>query len=361
MAMLFERGLNNASPQVGKREDLLDLITRVDEKATPFMALVNKGSTPRNTYIEWPVDAYADPSLGGTVDGTDVSSYDNHAANRAIISSYLQTFRKAYQVSRLAQEVSDVAGLGTGNEIAEASAKAGVELVRNMEATLLSDQEHDADDGTNPYLLRGLGVWIRDTAQITSAGFGSIGGQGGGHQVPAAYRPAAAQINGDPTANITESDIQAMLQSIWSATGMTGDYKLFADATLRRAFTDFTRTIATAGYSQRSLNYDGDGTRISNTTTIFDGDFGSVEVIADNFIGFNAPGSSDHTSNGSRQEAGRGYLLDMDMIDLRVSKQPTIEKFEDQGAGERFLIEGRAALQVRNPIGLGQFSPALTP
>jgi len=337
MAMLFEKD------QVAKREDLLDLITRVDEKATPFMSLVNKGSTPQNTFISWPVDSYASPALGGTVDGTDVASYDNHAASRALLSSYLQTFRKAYQVSRLAQEVSDVAGLGAGNEIAEASAKAGVELVRNMEATLLSDQEHDADDGTNPYLLRGLGLWIRDTANIAA--------QNGGHQVPAAFRPAAGQINGDPTADITESDIQTMLQTIWSATGMTGDYKLFADATLRRAFTDFTRTIATAGYSQRSLNYDGDGTRISNTTTIFDGDFGSVEVIADNFIGFNAAGSS--------QEAGRGYLLDMDKIDLRVNKQPTIERFEDKGGGERFLIEGRAALQVRNPIGLGQFSPAL--
>jgi len=337
MAMLFE--IN----QVAKREDLLDLITRVDEKATPFMSLVNKGTTPQNTFISWPLDSYAAPALGGTVDGTDVSSYDNHAASRALLSSYLQTFRKAYQVSRLAQEVSDVAGLGSGNEIAEASAKAGVELVRNMEATLLSDQEHDADDGTNPYLLRGLGVWIRDTA--------NIGVQTGGHQVPAAFRPAAGQINGDPTADITESDIQTMLQTIWSATGMTGDYKLFADATLRRAFTDFTRTIATAGYSQRNLNYDGDGTRISNTTTIFDGDFGSVEVIADNFIGYNAAGSS--------QEAGRGYLLDMDKIDLRVNKQPTIERFEDKGGGERFLIEGRAALQVRNPIGLGQFSPAL--
>ncbi|MEL0118158.1 MAG: DUF5309 family protein [Opitutae bacterium] len=337
MAMLFE--IN----QVAKREDLLDLITRVDEKATPFMSLVNKGTTPQNTFISWPVDSYAAPALGGTVDGTDVSSYDNHAASRALLSSYLQTFRKAYQVSRLAQEVSDVAGLGAGNEIAEASAKAGVELVRNMEATLLSDQEHDADDGTNPYLLRGLGVWIRDTT--------NIGAQTGGHQVPAAFRPAAGQINGDPTADITESDIQTMLQTIWSATGMTGDYKLFADATLRRAFTDFTRTIATAGYSQRNLNYDGDGTRISNTTTIFDGDFGSVEVIADNFIGYNAAGSS--------QEAGRGYLLDMDKIDLRVNKQPTIERFEDKGGGERFLIEGRAALQVRNPIGLGQFSPAL--
>jgi len=332
MAGLFE--IN----QIGKREDLLDLLTRVDEKATPFMSLVNKGATPRNTYIEWPVDIYDAPSLGGTVDGSDVSSYENHAANRALLSSYLQTFRRTAQVSRLAQEVSDVAGVS--DEIAEAIAKKGVELLRDMEATCLSDQEHQADDGSDPYLLRGLGVWIRDTANIAAQT---------SHQVPAAYRPAAGQYITTATASLTETSIQSLLQTIWSSTGMMGDYKLLCDATLRRAFTDFTRTIATAGYSSRNFDFAGDAKKVSNSTTIFEGDFGTVEVIADNFIGYNAAGTS--------QTAGRGYLLDMDKIDLRINKNPAVEKFEDRGGGERFLIEARAALQVRNPIGLAQFNP----
>src|SRR6056300_712821 len=208
MAGLFE--IN----QIGKREDLLDLLTRVDEKATPFMTLVNKGATPRNTYIEWPVDVYDAPSLGGTVDGSDVSSYENHAANRALLSSYLQTFRRTAQVSRLAQEVSNVAGVS--DEVAEAIAKKGVELLRDMESTCLSDQEHQADDGTNPYLLRGLGTWIRDTANINAQVT---------HQVPADYRPAAGQYITTATASLTESNIQSVLQSIWNATGMVGDYK----------------------------------------------------------------------------------------------------------------------------------------
>jgi len=133
---------------------------------------------------------------------------------------------------------------------------------------------------------------------------------------------------------------------------MRGDYKLFCDATLRRRFTDFTRTIATAGYSGRDFNFDGNSSRVSNTTTIFDGDFGTVEVIADNFIGF--------SSTGAAQEAGRGYLVDMDKVDIRMHKQPTVERFEDQGGGERFMIESRASLCVRNPLGMAQFSPALS-
>ena len=332
MAGLFE--IN----QVAKREDLLDLLTRVDEKATPFMSMVKKGSTPRNTTLEWPVDTYADPSLGGVVDGTDVSTYENHAADRALLTSYLQTFRRTAKVSRLAQEVSDVAGVT--DEVAEAISKKGVELVRDMESTCLSDQEHQADTGSVPYLLRGLGVWLLDTTNI--AGQTSF-------VVPAAYR---ATVEGTATASLTETSIQTLLQTLWTNTGMRGDYKLFADATLRRRFTDFTRTIATAGYSSRDFNFDGDSKKVTNTTTIFEGDFGVIEILADNFIGFNAAGTS--------QEAGRGYLLDMDKIHLRMHKQPTVERFEDQGGGERFMIESRASLCVLNPLGMAQFSPALT-
>ena len=332
MAGLFEVN------QVAKREDLLDLLTRVDEKATPLMSMIKKGSTPRNTLLEWPVDTYADPSLGGVVDGTDVTSYENHAADRALLRSHLQTFRRTAKVSRLAQEVSDVAGVT--DEIAEAISKKGVELVRDMESTLLSDQEHQADDGSAPYLLRGLGIWLRDTTNIAGQTL---------YQVPAAYR---SQVEGTATASLTETTIQTLLQTLWTATGMRGDYKLFADATLRRRFTDFTRTIATAGYSSRDFNFDGASKKVTNTTTIFEGDFGVIEVLADNFIGYNAAGTS--------QEAGRGYLLDMDKLHLRLHKNPTVERFDDQGGGQRFMIESRAALCVLNPLGMAQFSPALT-
>jgi hypothetical protein len=341
MAGLFE--IN----QVAKREDLMDILTRVDEKATPFVSMVSRGSTPKNTYMEWPVDAYADPNVGtGVIDGTDVSTYENAAEQRALLSSYLQTFRRTAKVSRLAQSVSDVAGVS--DEISNAISVKGVELLRDMESAMLSDQEHQVDTGSVAYLLRGLGVWLRDTTNLTAAGAGSVAGQSL-HQVPAAFR---SSVEGTATASLTETILQTLLQTLWTNTGMRGDYKLFCDATLRRRFTDFTRTIATAGYSGRDFNFKGDSTKVSNTTTIFDGDFGTVEVIADNFIGY--------SSTGAAQEAGRGYLVDMNKVDIRMHKNPTVERFEDQGGGERFMIEARASLCVRNPLGMAQFSPALT-
>jgi len=350
MAQLLER------QQVAKREDLLDLLTRVDEKATPFMSMASRGPTPHNTRLDYPVDAYTAPQIGGITDGVDIAetgggSYENPAANRKLLHTYLQTFRRAAMISRLANDVSNVAGVAS--EKANAVSVKGVELLRDLESTFLSDQELQIDNGTLPYLTRGLGVWIRDTAHINSAGFGSTAGQASGHEVDAAFRPAAGQIIDTAAGSLTESNIQTLLQAIWNATGMSGDYKLFCDGTMRRAFTDFTRTIAGAGYSSRNFNQDASSKTVVNSTTIFEGDFGSIEICPSHFIGRKANPSD------AAQESGRAYLLDMDKISIRMSKSPTVESFEDRGGGERIMIEARAALQVTNPLGLAQFSESL--
>ena len=265
----------------------------------------------------------------------------NHAENRAVLSTYLQTKRRTAQVTPLAQDVSVVAGIS--NETAEAIAKKGVELIRDIERICLGDQEHQIDNGSIPYLTRGLGTWILNTTNIAAQTL---------NPVPENYRPGNGQIDTTSVGSITESDIQDILQAIFDTTGMQGDYKLFAGSVLRRAFTDFTRTIPTAGYAGRDFNFDGNSKKVTNSTTIFEGDFGQIEVVADNFIGSNAAGTTLDTS--------RGYMLDMDKMELCVHKQPTIKHFEDRGGGDRFMIETRFANKCRNPIGLAQFNTNLS-
>jgi len=105
MAQLFE------IDQVGKREDLADLISLVDAHDTPLVSTAKKGSKPGNTLMSWQGDAYAAAVSTGTVDGTDVSSYENPGVNRAILQNYVQIFRRTIRVSPLALEISNVAGL----------------------------------------------------------------------------------------------------------------------------------------------------------------------------------------------------------------------------------------------------------
>ena len=152
--------------QVGKREDFADVIAVVDAKNLPFTSMVPKGSEPANTIFDWQADSYDAPAFGGIVDGVDVISTDyiNEASHRAKLHGRVQKFRKAFLVSDLAQNISDVAGVGKRGEMKRAISHAIVELKRNMEATFCSSQDSQADNGTTlPYLTRGMGSWISNT------------------------------------------------------------------------------------------------------------------------------------------------------------------------------------------------------
>jgi hypothetical protein len=330
--------------QVGKREDLADLVAIVDVRGTPFASMVNKSRRPANTLFDWQVDAYESPQVTGTVDGKDVAEYENAAKNRAKLHNQVQIFRRTAKVSRLAENVSVVAGVAS--EMATAVAKKLVEIKRDIEATLLGDNDCQADDGAKPYLTRGLDAWIQTSAQSL-------------YPVPAAYRPASGQVI-DPgaasggCATLTEAgatnSVQALLQAIFDATGMNGRYVLFAGSTLRRRFTDMTRTGQYGNTNVASVAriFTGElsGTTVTQTTTVFEGDYGTVEIIPSNFIG------------GTTVQKSRAYLLDMNKVHLRYNKLPTVESLPDLGGGPRRLIEAVGGLQVDNPIGLGKMKHA---
>ena len=89
MASLLEKD------QIGKREDLADLIALVDAHDCPLVSGAKKGAKPGNTLMQWQADSYASAVSTGTVDGTDVGSsdYQNPGENRAILSNYVRGWR----------------------------------------------------------------------------------------------------------------------------------------------------------------------------------------------------------------------------------------------------------------------------
>ena len=171
-AALFERN------QVGKREDLADYIALVDAKDTPIVSMAPKGNKPGNTLMEWQADNMPAAVTTGSVDGKDVTGYEDLNSGRAKIQNYIQVFQRAIRVSPLSVDVSRVAGLR--DELAGMVAKGIKTLKRDMEATVSSDNDAQADDGTDPYLTKALGTWI-------STSGGSV------LQVPSAFRTPSAR------------------------------------------------------------------------------------------------------------------------------------------------------------------------
>lgn len=328
--------------QVGIRQDLSDLIAVVDAKTCPVVSTAKKGSEPINPLTQWQADAFATTGVpSGVLSNADISSSDfiDNAANRAILSARVQKFREVPSVDDLAQNVSEVAGVGKKREMARAVTKSLEQIKRQMEAAFCSDQESQEQSGSDPYLTRGLGKWIQNGAQTDLP-------------VAAAYRTPSASINTTATASLTEANVQDVLQSIYEQTGKVSTYSLICGPNLKRAFTGFTRTqFASTNVASaiRTLNQDAEAKKITSTVDIFEGDFGTLELIPSLFLAKNA---------STAEQLSRGYVLDMDMIELRYNRKPRFQELEDRGGGSRGIVDAICALCVKSPLGLGKFDPA---
>ena len=327
MAQLYERS------QVGKREDLADYISLVDAKDTPFVAMAPKGSKPGNTYLQWQADNFPATATTGTVDGTDVTSsdYQNLNSGRALLANYVQVFRRPVRVSPLSVDVSIVAGLK--DELAGMVAKGITLMKRDMEATFLSANDGQADNGTNPYLTKAMGTWISTSGGSTPA-------------VPSAFRTPSASIVGGSAASTTldESMVQGLLTSIWGQTCTFRDYDGIVGSSVKRAFTNLLFTTSqnantNTASSIRTFNREADAETFLSSVDVFEGDFGRIRLHPDAFM----------------PAAYKGYVIPMDLCEIRYSSLPEVKDLPDYGGGPARLIEAVAGLVVKNPLAFGKF------
>jgi hypothetical protein len=327
MAKLTEPGLEN------KREDLSDLISIADAAATPFSTMIPKGKNLGNTRFDWHVDAYDAATSTGTVDGTDVdttSGVDDPQVNMARLSNYGQLWRKAYRVSTLAEAANKA---GAQSEVQRGLAKKMVELKRNIEKTLLSNNAEQADNGSNAYLTRGLGLWT-DPALANATATLWVDADN-------AYRtPASSVETTASSSSLTDAHIQDVLKSIFEETGQVTSFNMFAGSLLRRAFSGLVAnsvTVANAPTVVRTLNQDDNGT-FTSTIDIFQGDYGTVHVHPDLFT----------------PTTGTGYICPMDKLELRYGITPTAKPLTNNGGGEGKYVEAFGGLVVKNPLCFGK-------
>jgi len=317
--------------QVGKREDLSDIIAVADAKSTIVSSMLPKGKRAMSTLLEWQADAYDATNTNGVVDGTDVEAFEDAAANRAKLQGRVQMFRRSPKVSTMAENVSVVAGLNDADaqgvrgstEFARAKAKKTVELKRDIEAAILSDNESQADNGTLPYKFRGLGKWLQSTAQTDLP-------------VDAAFRTPSGQIYASALTSFTEDSLKTLLQTRFDAVGKADELVLIAGTALKAKVSDFSRYEPNKSGELQVRRFDGKaGNTITNKVDVYEGDFGVVTI----------PEPSSFVP-----DAKRGYILDLRMLEIRPHTAPYYRDLPDLGGGPRGLIEAILAFCVTNPL-----------
>jgi hypothetical protein len=338
MAKLLEKDIVNA----GKREDLANLIAMVDAKDTPFTSMAKKGSQPGNTIFRWQADrlpAAAAPTA--VVDGTDVdpnsgtSNFVNDGGTqyRCELSNRIQIFRKAVRVSKLTQDVANIAGVR--DELANNVSKAITMIKRDMEVSMCSNQTAQVDNGTVGYRTRGLDKWIVAAANIDTVDLPAAA---------SAFCPAAAQISTVGTASLTETVVQDILTGIYSQTGQFKNYDAIVGPTLKRAFTNLVFTTNAVGTNQyqsvRTFNREADASSYISSVDVFQGDFGQIRLHPSLFL----------KNNFS------GYIIPFDQIEIRYGGNVAqVSELTDNGGGPARLIEAVAGLCVYNPLAFGKF------
>lgn len=331
------------------REDLADYIAIVDAKSTPFVSMAPKGKDIGNMQFSWQVDNYGAPVLAGVVDGTDVtvSSASNPVVNRTRLNNYGQAFRRDLRIGFIA-ETQDVAGVT--DELANGIAKKLVEIKRDMESTFMcTNQASQADNGTNPYLTGSLGNWL------TSTNSSNIGACASG----SAFLPASGAVDTTASASFTEATAQNVLTAVYGVTGTFRDYDCILGTTLKRAFTNLTASGAIqvanansiAATSVRTFNQDLSNDTFKASIDLFEGDFGRLILHPSTFLG-------GKNSTSLSAQAYKGYVIPMDMVEVRYAKLPQVKDLPDAGGGPARLVEAIAGLVVKNPSGFGMFNGA---
>jgi hypothetical protein len=309
-----------------------------------------KGRDIGNMQFSWQVDNYGAPVLAGVVDGTDVTvaSASNPVVNRTRLNNYGQAFRRDLRIGFIA-ETQDVAGVT--DELANGIAKKLVEIKRDMESTFMcTNQAAQADNGsTNAYLTGSLGNWLNSTnaSNIGACASGSP------------FLPASGAVDTTASASFTEATAQNVLTAIYSATGTFRDYDCILGTTLKRAFTNLTASGVTqvvnansiAATSVRTFNQDLAADTFKASIDIFEGDFGRLILHPSTFVG-------GKNSTSLSAQAYKGYVIPMDMVEVRYAKLPQVKDLPDAGGGPARLVEAIAGLVVKNPSGFGMFNGA---
>jgi len=393
----------------GSNRDLLNAITLVDAKECPLMAMIPKAGGVTNLNFEWPVDKELAAEDNATIDGHDLQhGFDSQNASAgdsaasdfghvldeyAIMDNRVQWFRRAALVSKLTESATNLAGVA--NQRAYAVRKQLLALKRDMEIRLCADHIPKTGATKNGWYDAGAVTGSSTKGNKTASLGAFIDDHDTAGIVPAGYHtPAASVFDSDPTdndaatvtnsndaahkirttADLTEDQVNGVLQSIYEQTGKINTKTLLCGPNLKKRFKDFTAVSTGSGTGAatvaRTYGANLADKKVISTVDVYEGDFGTIQLVPTLWNAFNFPVSSEGeaagnkavswsgsgaTGAGANPNLSYGYVLDMDLLELRFHQLPQVQPLPNQGAGERFAVDAIAGLCVKNPLGLGAF------
>lgn len=235
---------------IGNREDLTDIISRIDPTETPVYSMAGKAKATA-TLHEWQTQALAAAASNAQAEGDD---FDAPAVTPTVrLTNRTQISTKEVVISGTQEAVEKA---GRDSEMGYQMALKGLELRRDIEFGLTQNDV----TATSPRKSRGLLGWTVDNASKAS------------DTTLASYSANTAVTDGTTRA-FTETQLKTVLQLVFIAGGKPNTITMGAAA--KQTFSGFT------GGSTRNDN--SEDKKVTAAVDVYVSDFGTLKAVPNLF------------------------------------------------------------------------------
>jgi hypothetical protein len=245
---------------IGNREDLADVIYRIDPTDTPFMSLAEKEKADAVNH-EWQTQALAAASgANAQLEGDDPTTTASTPTVR--LGNIMQI---SYKVARVSGTQQAIDHAGRDNELAYQEMLKGLELKRDQETVLVgTNQAKLTGNATTARLTASVLSWLKSNTNKATAGTAGVD--------PAAADGTGTRTDGTQIA-FTEPRLKDVLNKIWVNGGkpntvMTGAFN-------KQVFSSFTGRSTPIEEAKSK--------KIVASVDAYESDFGLVKVLANRF------------------------------------------------------------------------------
>lgn len=279
----------NTHMDTTRKEDVVDLVTNVDFKSTPFISMVGEG-TAYNTLHEWQTDTYDASADNAIAEGSDATVVDLTQPDRT--NNVVQMFRKVITVS---DTESAIPHYGMGDPFTYQTQKKMVELARDLEKAAIAGTRASGNSG-----------------------------------VARRMNGAVALISTNKTArasgtSLSETEFNDIVSGIYDGGTDENVTDVFVGSFLKRAISGYTDGV--------QKNIDVERKRMVRVVDIYESDFGQ------------------HAIHLSREVPSTGALaVDISKwrLDYLVNRRFAMEPLAKTGSSTKGMIEGEVTLAALN-------------
>lgn len=294
----------------GIREDLSNLIANIDPTECPFTASAGTGPKPKNTYFEWQLDSLAAVDINNARnEGNDHTAFTARTPTTRV-GNWCQISDKDLILSDTQDEVDHA---GRKSEMSYQTIKIGVEMKRDVEATVL--QRNSGATAGEPRLTATMLSYVRTNVD---KGVGGVN--------PVAPAPAYSGSRTDGTTRpFTEALLKNVIQLGFTAGMKIDGAVLMVGAAQKQVVSGFT------GIATRFKSVGRGAAAIVGAADVYVSDFGEITVVPNRF-----------------QRNRDAWLFDFDYIRFRDLRKYQVKPLAKTGDATKKLMVREWSLQVDN-------------